>query len=236
MPHPQVKPGTVKPGTDGTLHQFLPLPSFFLPIRESRNEVPVLRESSASLFLLAWTHGPFASRRRGRCPASCYGAAKYATSYFSSDADRLTYLQLLRECSQLYGLSLLGYCLMSNHVHLIAVPHSAEALAQSLKQAHGRYAAYWNARQSSTGHVWQGRFVFVFPGRARTCGLRCVMRRRIRYGRGWWKRPSTGDGRARRRIVAWQAQTPCWRWSAGADDGQQWSGRSFWRKRIRPPR
>src|SRR5690349_4761542 len=72
----------------------------------------------------------------------------------SSDADRVTYLELLREYSQLYDLSLLGYCLMSNHVHLIVVPHNAEALSRSLKQAHGRYAAYWNARQSSTGHVW----------------------------------------------------------------------------------
>ena len=63
-----------------------------------------------------------------------------------------------REYSQLYGLSLLGYYLMSNHVHLIAVPHTPEALSRSFKQAHGRYAAYWNARQSSTGHVWQGRF------------------------------------------------------------------------------
>jgi len=76
----------------------------------------------------------------------------------SGDADRVTYLELLREYSHLYGLSLLGYCLMSNHVHLIAVPQDLQALSQSLKQAHGRYAAYWNARQSSTGHVWQGRF------------------------------------------------------------------------------
>ena len=76
----------------------------------------------------------------------------------ANDTDRVTYLELLREYSQLYGLGLLGYCLMSNHVHLIAVPHTPEALAQSLKQAHGRYASYWNARQSSSGHVWQGRF------------------------------------------------------------------------------
>ena len=41
----------------------------------------------------------------------------------SSDADRITYLELLREYAQLYGLGLLGYCLMSNHVHLIVVPH-----------------------------------------------------------------------------------------------------------------
>jgi len=77
---------------------------------------------------------------------------------FSSDADRVTYLELLGEYSQLYGLSLLGYCLMSNHVHLIAVPRTLDSLSQSLKQAHGRYAAYWNAQQSSSGHVWQGRF------------------------------------------------------------------------------
>jgi len=76
----------------------------------------------------------------------------------TSDADRLTYLGLLRHYGELHGLSLLGYCLMSNHVHLIAVPHRAQALAQALKQAHGRYASYWNAQQSSSGHVWQGRF------------------------------------------------------------------------------
>jgi len=76
----------------------------------------------------------------------------------SNDADRVAYLELLRQHSALHGLSLLGYCLMSNHVHMIAVPRTAEALAQTLKQTHGRYAAYWNARNSSSGHVWQGRF------------------------------------------------------------------------------
>jgi putative transposase len=77
---------------------------------------------------------------------------------FTSDTDRLVYMALLREYGPLYGLSLLGYCLMSNHVHLIAVPHTEAALSQCLKQAHGRYASYWNGQKSSTGHVWQGRF------------------------------------------------------------------------------
>ena len=74
------------------------------------------------------------------------------------DADRIAYLELLRQYSELYHLSLLGYCLMSNHVHLIAVPRTADALAQALKHAHGRYACYWNGRSAATGHVWQGRF------------------------------------------------------------------------------
>jgi putative transposase len=76
----------------------------------------------------------------------------------SDDADRILYLELLRQHCELYHLSLLGYCLMSNHVHLIAVPRAPEALAQTLKHTHGRYAAYWNARRFSSGHVWQGRF------------------------------------------------------------------------------
>ncbi len=74
------------------------------------------------------------------------------------DPDRTVYLNLLREHVLLHNLSLIGYCLMSNHVHLVVVPHGSDALALALKQTHGRYAAYWNARHASSGHVWQGRF------------------------------------------------------------------------------
>jgi putative transposase len=77
---------------------------------------------------------------------------------FSGDSDRLAYLELLRQHCELYRLSLLGYCLMSNPVHLIVVPRTVQSLAQALQHSHGRYAAYWNARQSSSGHVWPGRF------------------------------------------------------------------------------
>jgi putative transposase len=47
---------------------------------------------------------------------------------------------------------------MSNHVHLVAVPHKADGLGLALKNAQGRYASYWNASHHSTGHVWQGRY------------------------------------------------------------------------------
>jgi putative transposase len=76
----------------------------------------------------------------------------------ATDEEREVYLGLLRKYAGLYALSLLGYCLMSNHVHLIVIPHAADALAGALKQTHGRYAAYWNALHGSSGHVWQGRF------------------------------------------------------------------------------
>jgi len=75
-----------------------------------------------------------------------------------SETDRRVYLDLLREHSGLQDLSLIGYCIMSNKVHLIVMPRRKDSLAMALKKTHGRYAAYWNVRKKSTGHVWQGRY------------------------------------------------------------------------------
>ena len=47
---------------------------------------------------------------------------------------------------------------MSNHLHLVVTPRRPEALALTLRHTHGRDAAYLNARQAATGHVWQGRY------------------------------------------------------------------------------
>jgi putative transposase len=40
---------------------------------------------------------------------------------FFVEDDRALYLQLLNEESRRWGLSLLGYCLMTNHIHLIGI-------------------------------------------------------------------------------------------------------------------
>ncbi len=53
---------------------------------------------------------------------------------------------------------LIGYCLMSNHVHLVVTPHNTDGLGLALRHTHGRYAIYWNAAHQSSGHAWQGRY------------------------------------------------------------------------------
>ena len=77
---------------------------------------------------------------------------------YSSDQDRSTYLRLLQENLPDAQVRLLGWCLMSNHVHLIAVPERADSLAVLLRRVHGRYAQYYNTRSGRTGHLWQNRF------------------------------------------------------------------------------
>ena len=75
-----------------------------------------------------------------------------------AETDREVYLSLLRENLEQHRVSLIGYCLMSNHVHLVIIPRKADGMSIALKLTHGRYAAYWNAKHGSSGHVWQGRY------------------------------------------------------------------------------
>jgi putative transposase len=51
-----------------------------------------------------------------------------------------------------------AYCLMPNHVHLIAVPHSADGLRRAIGEVHRRYTRMVNFREGWRGHRWQGRF------------------------------------------------------------------------------
>jgi putative transposase len=77
---------------------------------------------------------------------------------FLSNEDRQAYLDLIREQSAVCGSALLGYCLMSNHVHLVAIPHSSDALARALRRAHSQYSQWFNRRYHRSGHLWQSRY------------------------------------------------------------------------------
>src|SRR5256714_2809611 len=76
---------------------------------------------------------------------------------FFSDEDRIAYLSWLREYAERYEVEILAYCLMSNHVHLVAVPGSEDSLQQLLKPLHMRYSQRVHRAQGWTGHLWQGR-------------------------------------------------------------------------------
>jgi putative transposase len=77
---------------------------------------------------------------------------------FFVDQDRQMYLQILAEQAGQYGLEVLGYCLMTNHVHLVAIPHEEDSLAKGIGRTHFRYSQYINRLHKRSGHLWQGRF------------------------------------------------------------------------------
>ncbi|MCP4492465.1 MAG: transposase [Gammaproteobacteria bacterium] len=78
---------------------------------------------------------------------------------FYTDEDRTTYLDWLHEYSQKHKVEILAYCLMTNHIHLIALPKTEEGLQSILKPLHMRYAQRFNRERGWQGHVWQGRYL-----------------------------------------------------------------------------
>lgn len=77
---------------------------------------------------------------------------------FFRDEDYQAYLALMAEWCRKYNVEIWAYCLMPNHVHLIAVPENEDGLRLAIGEAHRRYSAMINRRQKWTGHLWQGRF------------------------------------------------------------------------------
>jgi putative transposase len=141
------------------------------------------------------------------------------------DADRRVYLDLLRQSIELHSLTLIGYCLMSNHIHLIVTPGKPDSLARALKDTHGRYAACWNATHHSSGHVWQGRFYSCPLDEAHLWeALRYTELNPVRAGlvakaENWeWSSASAHCGTARPNaylaMESWQTRWPVCEWRA----------------------
>ena len=77
---------------------------------------------------------------------------------FRDDDDRRLYLQLLIEQAEAHRLRFLSWCLMTNHVHFIVIPPTADGLARGVGEAHRRYTWLINRREDTRGYLFQGRF------------------------------------------------------------------------------
>lgn len=80
---------------------------------------------------------------------------------FFEDGDYELYLDLLSDAAARSGVAIWSYCLMPNHVHIVAVPGDEDGLRRTFRYVHRHYTGYINARLRVTGHLWQGRFSSV---------------------------------------------------------------------------
>ncbi len=77
---------------------------------------------------------------------------------FFNDGDYQAYLALMAEWCVKYHVEIWAYCLMPNHIHIIAVPRTKDGLNLAIGEAHRRYTRRINFREGWRGHLWQGRF------------------------------------------------------------------------------
>lgn len=77
---------------------------------------------------------------------------------FFSDSDYKMYVDILAAEKDSADVEIWAYCLMPNHVHVIATPENKDGLSRCFRVAHREYARRINKREGWQGHLWQERF------------------------------------------------------------------------------
>ena len=143
---------------------------------------------------------------------------------FFVDDDRRAYLAFLKQRCEAAGVAILGYCLMSNHVHLIVMPRSEDGLARAIGRTHFLYTQYVNRLHGRSGHLWQNRFYSCVLDEAHLWAALCYVERnpvRARLVRLPWKYPWSSapahagvgpDDTGLLDLEAWTAEWDASRW------------------------
>ena len=92
------------------------------------------------------------------CPHHITQRGNNGQDVFFTDGDRRFYLELLAEQCEKFSTAVEAYCLMTNHVHLIATPKRADSLAKAVGRTNLYYTRHINATRGRCGHLWQDRF------------------------------------------------------------------------------
>ncbi len=77
---------------------------------------------------------------------------------FYKHEDYLYYKEILQIQCKLHKVDIISYCLMTNHIHLIAIPRSKDSLAKAIGETHRLYTRKINFEQQVRGHLFQERF------------------------------------------------------------------------------
>lgn len=77
---------------------------------------------------------------------------------FMTDDDFAYYLWILRAATVAAGCAVHAYVLMTNHVHLLLTPGTANGPARLMQIVGIRYVRYFNLRYRRTGTLWESRY------------------------------------------------------------------------------
>lgn len=75
---------------------------------------------------------------------------------FLTNHDRVTFLGLLEMCATRHHWTIIAYCLMRNHYHLVL--RIEEGLARGMRDLNGFYALYFNHEHGRINHLFGKRY------------------------------------------------------------------------------
>lgn len=77
---------------------------------------------------------------------------------FIQDQDYALYATWLTEYAERYEVDIHAWVFMTNHVHLLATPHTSHGVSYLMQALGRRYVRYFNRKHERTGTLWEGRF------------------------------------------------------------------------------
>lgn len=77
---------------------------------------------------------------------------------FLSDLHHQRHLVWLAESARRYALRVWAYCLMRNHLHLVAVPDDGQSFANVMRLTQMKHTQALNDEGGSEGRLWHGRY------------------------------------------------------------------------------
>jgi putative transposase len=87
-----------------------------------------------------------------------YTRGNHKHNVFNAGEDYETYRLRLKKYKDRYGFLLYGYCLMSNHPHIIGEIENSKDLSHFMHDLNRSYTAFFNKKYEKVGYLWQGRF------------------------------------------------------------------------------
>ena len=77
---------------------------------------------------------------------------------FVNDTDRSMFLGIFQRNCRRFEVRVLGYCLMSNHYHVVCIPGRVDSLEKAFGRTNLDYSRWIHLQRGTTGQLWQGRF------------------------------------------------------------------------------
>lgn len=87
-----------------------------------------------------------------------YNRGNRKQEIFSEKKDYLGYLERLRKYKDRHNISVICYCLMPNHIHLLLRQDADFPIYKFIHGLHTSYSMYYNRKYGKIGHLFQGRF------------------------------------------------------------------------------
>ncbi len=77
---------------------------------------------------------------------------------FFKEREKLEYIKLLNKYKNDYNISIIAYCMMDNHVHILIDTGNINNLTKYMHKVNTSYGIYFNKNRNRVGYVYRDRF------------------------------------------------------------------------------